>query len=291
MKKHKKMIANAAPIETNVVTNIPIAVSQSDIPDQNNEVVQSTKYPPNVMKVLKVPLGVSSDSTELDNQINLMLKMQALDQYLSSQMYLNGTQIRKGVNDVFGIDLNKMSKNNEGNLSYYDEVMEVVRAELKVDPQSTEQDDKIMSKSKSQVMDIYLHSLNGNITINNIQTVVNGVFGVNLAGISSLEYARFSVYSKGGWVIQKETDLFVVESGKGDIDLYIYPTAYFTEQTGINGLPVEIQEQLQQIGMTYNEESGVMKYHTADGESMTDAFKNEMMRIVSTYTQENFLDL
>lgn len=102
---------------------------------------------------------------------------------------INGNQVRKAVEDVFGIDINKMSKNNEGNLSYYTEVLKVIRADLGVDSQSTEKDDKINSNSKSQVINIYLHFLDGDVLINDVQIVVNDGFDVNLAEISTLENA------------------------------------------------------------------------------------------------------
>lgn len=294
MKKKKKNVTSVALLGTIVAANAPI-VAFAEAPEetvvtQHNE-VQSTKYPLNVMGDLRVALGGSHKSTELDSQINALSKMEVLATYLTDKPNLNGNQVRKAVKDVFGIDLNKMSKNNEGNLSYYTEVLEVVRAELGVDSQSTEKDDKINSKSKAQVMDIYLHSLDGDVSINDVQIVVNGVFGVNLAGISTLENARFSVKSKGGWISQKPADIFVVESTKGDIDVYIYPSDYFKENTGINGVPIEFREQLEQIGMTYNTELERMEYSTTNGESVPGDFKNEMMAIVFSYTNNNFLEL
>lgn len=235
--------------------------------------------------------AVLDQAAEMETEEVKASKFELLDTYLSSLENPNGNQVRKAVLAVFDIDLDLMSKNNEGILTYSEDVLRVVREELGIDPQTTDLDDKIYNKSKSQIMDIYIHTLNGNVSIGDVQTVVYGVYGVNLAGISTLEHARFSVYSKGGWVVKKDTDIFVVESGIGDIDLYIYPTEYFIAKTGINGVPEDFQEQLKQIGMSYDDEAGRMYYHTPNNQSMSADFKDAMMAIVLSYTSENFLDI
>ena len=66
-----------------------------------------------------------------------------------------------------------------------------------------------------------------------IRGMINQIFGINLNGVSSLEGAGISLYSKGQWVLQSDKDLFVVYTGSGDLDVKVFPTEYFTKQTGL----------------------------------------------------------
>src|SRR5690606_37918643 len=114
------------------------------------------------------------------------------------------------VTKIFSIDLDATSLNGEGSLiSIYPlEIMEGVRKTLNGDPTDTSLDGYIMSLSKVEVMDKFLQSYGNQIQGPDVRRVINHIFGVNLDGISALEYARLSIYSKGQWVLKSPTDIF-----------------------------------------------------------------------------------
>ena len=59
-----------------------------------------------------------------------------------------------------------------------------------------------------------------------LRRTLNETFGVNLDALSALEGSRISLFSKNQWMLRQETDLFIVHTGAGDIDVRIYPTSY-----------------------------------------------------------------
>ncbi|CKH45177.1 Uncharacterised protein [Streptococcus pneumoniae] len=86
-----------------------------------------------------------------------------------------------------------------------------------------------------------------------IRQLINQIFGINLDAISSLEGARISLFSKDQWVIRDEQDLFVVHTGLGDVDVKVFPTDYFTEQTGLEELPKDLKQSLTNFGFSCDE--------------------------------------
>ncbi|TSB47440.1 hypothetical protein [Alkalicoccobacillus porphyridii] len=120
----------------------------------------------------------------------------------------------------------------------------------------------------------------GELTGPEIRQFINEMFGVNLDAISALDGAKISLFSKDQWVIQNETDLFVVWTGPGDLDVKIYPTSYFIEQTGASTIPEELKDALTDLGYSYNEETGGCYYVSPTGEAVQDAFKGQTIGAV-----------
>ena len=144
-----------------------------------------------------------------------MSKAAMMDKYLDSYgKTISSSVICEVVNSIFGMNL--------------DEAPILTKVDTVEGLSST--GDKLMSRL---AIDSYLNQSGEEITGANIRGMINEIFGVNLEAISSLEGARISLYSKDQWVVHQEKDLFVVHTGTGDVDVKIYPTTYFTEQTGV----------------------------------------------------------
>lgn len=256
-------------------------IAQAKTSVENQEL--TTKYPSKVMRTVRVELGVDKHSTELDSQISSMKQVDVLDIHLTSLgKNVTGKKIRNAVKDVFKIDLDSISKNNYGSklTSYDSSIMETLRQTLGGTATSTELDEQIMNMSKAKVMDKYIDFNKNTLTAVQERTVINQIFGVNLEGISGLEYAQLSINSKGQWVIQNDNDLFVVSSSLDDVSVYVGVTDYFTQLTGSNDIPDSLKESLLALGYTYNEETNQLTYTNPSGESVPDAFKGQTMGIV-----------
>ncbi|MCM2676348.1 hypothetical protein [Alkalicoccobacillus plakortidis] len=121
-----------------------------------------------------------------------------------------------------------------------------------------------------------------------IRQIINNIFGVNLDAISALDGARISLFSKGQWVVQQETDLFVVWTGEGDIDVKVYPTSYFAEQSGASALPKELKDSLTAIGYLYDESTGGCYYENPSGDAVPDEFKGRTMGAILQVIKESY---
>ncbi|MHC2834622.1 hypothetical protein [Bacillus sp. F9_6S_D1_P_5] len=113
-----------------------------------------------------------------------------------------------------------------------------------------------------------------------IRQLINQIFGINLDAISSLEGARISLFSKDQWVVQDKQDLFVVHTGLGDVDVQIFPTDYFTEQTGLEELPKALQQSLTNFGFSCDEGNGCYYYSNPSGEAIPDAYKGQIIGMI-----------
>lgn len=253
-----------------------------------------TKYPEDVMRILIAYLGGDENSNSIDDQINAMPKTQVMDVYRSSEgNSANGQLIRNGVTKIFNIDLDAISLNGEGSLiSIYPlEIMEGIRKTLNGDPTDTSLDGYIMSLSKAEVMDKFLQSYGNQIEGSDVRRVINYIFGVNLDGISALEYARLSIYSKGQWVLKSPTDIFIISSNKGDVGIFVGVTPYYIEQLEADLLPSDLADFLIEQGFAYNPESNQYEYYNPDGESVSDEFKGLIINTVVSYINDHYLDL
>lgn len=253
-----------------------------------------TKYPEDVMRILIAYLGGDENSNSIDDQINAMPKTQVMDVYRSSEgNSANGQLIRNGVTKIFNIDLDAISLNGEGSLiSIYPlEIMEGIRKTLNGDPTDTSLDGYIMSLSKAEVMDKFLQSYGNQIEGSDVRRVINYIFGVNLDGISALEYARLSIYSKGQWVLKSPTDIFIISSNKGDVGIFVGVTPYYIEQLETDLLPSDLADFLTEQGFAYNPESNQYEYFNPDGESVSDEFKGLIINTVVSYINDHYLDL
>lgn len=251
---------------------------------------QAAKYSKQVMWAVRESLGENRKSSQSDSVIEKMSKVLVMDHYLASfGKKVKGNEVRRAVEEIFGVNLDIISKENYGaQLAIYPEdVMKSLRASFKEAPESTQQDARIMTLTKSEVMDRYIrehdYSLNGSAS----RKLINGVFGVNLAGISTLEHSQLAISSKGQWILKSDTDLFILESSLDDVAVSVYATPYFELVTGSSQLPESLKAKLMNLGFTYNEERELLYYRNPTGESVPDAFKGQVLgSIVGTIMTE-----
>lgn len=299
---NKKILRNSVIIGSLLLGTISINTQVMFAQSATSEVQVSTKlsqqeeskYPLAVMKAVRKHLGIKQNSTALDNQINSMTKIEVMDIYFESKHEkAKGKTIRKVVNDVFNVNLDVISQNNEGNQlsSYPSNIMQGVRVDLNIDPNSTALDEKIMDMSKVEVMDRFLDSYGKTITASESRRIINEIFGVNLNGIDSLEKARLSLYSKGQWMANNSTDIFVLITGKGDIDVRVGVTDYYKEKTATDQLPDEIKDFLSSLGFTYQSSDNTYLYINPTGESVPDSFKGQLIGKLVTYIQVHYANL
>jgi hypothetical protein len=124
-----------------------------------------------------------------------------------------------------------------------------------------------------------------------VRAMLNQLFGTNLEGISALHQQRISLYSKSQWIVQNQGDLFIVHTGKDDIDAQIMPTPYFTEKTGLDRLPEALQQALSGLGYSYNEALGAYYFCNPSGEAVPDIFKRQTMGTIHEVIQKHYADL
>lgn len=253
-------------------------------------VQQEAKYSKDVMRAVRISLGVDAKSTKVDSLIEKMPKLQVMDLYLASfGKKVKGPEIRRAVKEVYGIDLNIVSKNDYGSkLAIYPKyIMVSLRASFNTAPDSTVQDARIMELTKNAVMDRYIREHNYQLTGAESRKLINEIFGVNLEGIANLEGKQLAVSSKGQWIIKSDTDLFVLESSLDDVDVSIYTTDYFEAVTGSDQFPESLKTKLTNIGFVYIEETNRMYYRNPTGESVPGQFKGQVMGIlIDTITTE-----
>jgi hypothetical protein len=139
-----------------------------------------------------------------------------------------------------------------------------------------------------QLISAYGKAKNKKVTMQEFMRVINEVYGINLSGISSLKHSRVSLYAKGQWILQHKTDLFVVHTGEGDKDIKIYPTKYFTEKTGLTDLPFELQENLLNLGMFYQEKDRAFYFKNPKDEAISDIFLGKTLKAVTNVIQNSY---
>lgn len=251
---------------------------------------QDAKYSKKVMKAVRESLGENSKSTQSDDVIEQMPKVQVMDYYLASfGKKVKGNEARRAVEEIFGVDLDVISKENYGSqlAIYSEDVMRSLRVSFNEEPTSKKQDARIMELKKKEVMDRYIrehgYSLNGA----QIRVLINQVFGVNLDGISTLEHSQLAISSKGQWILRSDTDLFILESSLDDVAVSVYATSYFEMVTGSKQLPESLKAKLMNLGFTYYPETELLYYENPTGESVPDAFKGQVLgSIVGTIMTE-----
>lgn len=180
--------------------------------------------------------------------VETMKKIKVMDKYLSAFEKISTAEICKVVNKVFGIDLETVSSNK--------------------------MDTSIASQSR-MTMDKYLEQCGNRITGEEISNMLNQILGINLHAIDALEQERISLYSKGQWVVQNDRDLFIVYTGIHDVDVKVFPTKYFTEQTGLDVLPSDLQHSLSRIGFHYDKKMQSYYFANPTGQAVSDQFKGQ----------------
>jgi hypothetical protein len=212
--------------------------------------------------------GKYSDS-ELNNQIEAMTKAEIMDKYFDSfEEKIDLSEIYRFSQSIFHFDLeNRLVISNE-----------------------LEKDTGLLP-SPGAIFDSFLNQEEKKITGAEIRSIINQIFGINLDAISSLEGSRISLYSKDQWVLQHDNDLFVVHTGKDDIDVRIYPTKYFTEQTGLEMLPNDLQHSLSNMGFYYDKKIKSYYYRNPAEDAVSDAFKGQTMGTIMSIIKQSYFSL
>ncbi|MEZ7170648.1 hypothetical protein [Sporosarcina sp. OR05] len=224
---------------------------------------ETNKYPQNVVeavaKVLELEVHEQQGAIGTITKIDDMSKVNIMDIYVSTfELPIDGKQICQCVKEVFGIQID----------SKY------------VLPKKRDLRTDYVCGFNVRLIDNYLKELQNQLTGQEIRLLINNIFGINLDAIDSLEKTQISLYSKGQWIVQQASDLFVVHTGIGDIDAWVLPTDYYIEQTGLNELPEQLQQNLSLIGYEYNSDIQGMYYCNPTGEAVEDAFKGRTMRAI-----------
>ncbi|NRD77289.1 hypothetical protein HPT25_07230 [Bacillus sp. BRMEA1] len=200
----------------------------------------------------------------LDEQIKKMPKAELMDRYVDSF---------------------------EGKISSF-EIIKFVKSIFQFDLDSTPIIDGHLGETAvNGLLDSHLAKYEKDINGAVIRQLINQTVGINLDAISALEGSRISLFSKEQWVIRHEQDLFVVYTGEGDVDAKVFPTPYFMEQTGLNGLPEELQQLLTDIGYKYDETVGSCYYSNPTGEAVPDSFKGQTMGSILKVIQTSYKHL
>ncbi|MGP4069147.1 hypothetical protein [Halobacillus sp. B29] len=255
---------------------------------ENDELKYSKEIVREVFKTLRREMKGPLRYDEAISLIEKMSKVEVMDRYLASYgKKVDAKEIPRIVNQIYSIDLERISELGAGNQTYPDEIIQGVKESL---PKWLDEED-IPSLSKLEVLDLYLASYGKKIDGPEIRRVLNQIFGINLDGISSLEGSGVSLFSKDQWISQYDQDLFVVQTGLTDVDVWIYPTDYFTAQTDLEQLPEELQNQLKKLGYRYNEEVGALYYADPDGNSVPDQFKGQTLGTLIQFIQTNYQNL
>jgi hypothetical protein len=232
------------------------------------------KYPSEILEGVKMTLrkelaGMHSN-IELDGQIEVMTKVEIMDKYIDSfRKKISSSVICRVMNSIFGFDLDSIPVLSKVAESFVTSEKPLARV----------------------VIDSYLEEYGKGITGAEIRGMINQIFGINLDAITALEGARISIYSKNQWVIQHEHDLFVVQTGTGDIDVKVFPTKYFTEQTGLKEVPNDLHHSLTRMGFSYHEKIGSYYFLNPTGEAIPDAFKGQTIGAIIEVIRHSYSNL
>ncbi|WP_156889978.1 hypothetical protein [Planococcus lenghuensis] len=147
------------------------------------------------------------------------------------------------------------------------------------------------SQSK-KAMDEYITRQRAELTCDGIRQMINRIFSINLDGISRLEGQRISLYSKRQWVLRQACDLLIVYTGTDDRDVKVIPTKYFSEHTGSDRLPEDLQKALSNLGYRYDEKIGAYYFiATGDDQAVPDTFKGQTLSAVLEAINKLHLDI
>jgi hypothetical protein len=134
-----------------------------------------------------------------------------------------------------------------------------------------------MAMTKTEVMDRYIEVHEYSLTGAECRVLINQIFGVNLDGISGLEHSKVSIYSKGQWILQGDTNLFTISSSLDDVELYVTTTNYYVESVGSKQLPDSLKQKLISMGFTYDADQNQFIYRNPTNESVPDAYKGQVI--------------
>lgn len=224
----------------------------------------------------------NADPAELEQRRRQMNKAGLMDAYLQSfDQDLTGDVIHEVVQQLFGLDL--------------DHALLLPEAEREISAAAERQSAGTQTDGCTplprEIIDSKLADCGRRLAGPEIRRLLNQLFGVNLDAISALDKAKISLFSKGQWIVRKDQDLFVVYTGEGDVDVSVYPTAYFREQTGMNGLPEDLQQALTDLGYHPDMERKSYYYANPDGQAVPDAFKGQTMGAIMAAIRSSYSHL
>ncbi len=203
-------------------------------------------------------------------------KVEMMDKHINTyEGKINSSELHSIVKTIFGFDLDKMP----------------ILAKEIAEPLKEHALTGYTIPLSRIVMDTFLKKLGKDVTPENIRKIINQIFGTNLEGISSLEGAKISLFSKGQWITRNNKDLFEVHTGIGDIDVWIIPSKYLTEQTGLEELPTELKQSLDSIGYYYDEAIGSYYYSNPTGKAVPDDFKGQTIGAIKRIIQNLYAHL
>lgn len=239
--------------------------------------LQSETIKQEIKQALHQGLGTPISDIELEQHIEAMSKIEMMDKYLSiTGEKITSTEICKAVEQIFGIDLDMVVVLDKG-----------MAGALPVS--ATTFFDTPMKSQSRVAMDTYLEKHGNDLTGGEIRVMLNRIFGINLDGIAALGEKRISLFSKGQWVVRNEKDLFIVHTGTEDIDVKVLPTEYFTEHTGLDMLPEDLQKALVNLGFYYDEKIGSYYFCEANGHAVADKFKGQTLGEITEIIDKYFL--
>jgi hypothetical protein len=140
-------------------------------------------------------------------------------------------------------------------------------------------------------METYMNRHEHEMRSKEIRKMINHIFGINLEGIDSLSKLRISLYSKGQWIVQNEKDLFIIHTGKNDVDVKVIPSEYFAKQTGLSELPKDLQDSLASLGFNYDDNIKGSYYLNPDNESVSNEFKKQTIGFIVGVIQKHYSHL
>ncbi|MFC0522700.1 hypothetical protein ACFFGV_03740 [Pontibacillus salicampi] len=233
-------------------------------------------------------------------------KVEVLETYYISQNKAEVVEeVKKAVLAIYGYDLNEISSYlyySEGDefskatnqslvkARYPEEIMASVRQNMNL-PNTIKENEAIMQMKKSDVLKHYFEGKNNKDYAEEAMQVILDIYGINLAQISNIEYFGISISSKGVWITQQPTDLFVIHSTVNDVGVKIYPTHYFTARTGLDSLPLSIVHGLESLGFMYRSDLNAYYYENPLKASVSDQFKGTVVRILLNAIHQQYSEL
>ena len=200
-------------------------------------------------------------------------KVELMDQSIASAEKIDGPTVCAIIREVFGMDLAKAS------------LLDKDFAKRAAASASAASD---LSEA---AVDLYIVE-NGECTSGaEARALLNRIFGTNLEGISELHQQRISLYSKEQWIVQNEKDLFIVYTGKDDVDVKVIPTPYFTGKTGMDRLPENLQQALSKLGFAFDEQVDAYYFANPSGQSVPGLFKRQTMGAIHQTIQDSYSSL
>lgn len=231
-------------------------------------------YSYELQNIIKHSHHLDQGLSEVDviDYISKLPKIDVMDMYIDHHTgNVTSPVIYKAISQAFGFNLERVPVLTKEKIRTFEI------------PLSTNLEDCNSFPSET-ILDLYLAHHHHHVTGDDMRTMINHYFGMNLAGIDGLGKTRISLYSKGQWLVKDEKDLFVIHTGTKDVNVKIYGTNYFKEHTGSINIPTELQQSLTNLGYSYNQQVDTYYFSNPSGLSVTNAFKGETIEAIIRVT-------